>query len=297
MEHTLTLQEVTDERLGPIVKLSDTLTSGQQRCVASNAVSIAQGLMHGGWFRGIYMEDEPIGFIMVAMHAPEIDARDQPAAFLWRFMMARPYQRKGYGAKVLDQVVAMLRERGYRTLYTSCEIGLAESPLDFYLRYGFTDTGEQDDGGEEILRMEVADSGTSRRLYLPAAPRIALVTIWTDDVEPMKRFYRDTMGMAVKTDLGDYVEFESPGVRFAVCKRAVMAEHSEEFRRPGSGQRFELAFPCEKPAQVDEAYETLVAHGAAGIAAPQDMPWGQRTALFADPDGNIHEIFANLDNG
>lgn len=296
MAETLSLQEVTDDKMHALVKLSDTLTPSQQRCVAPNAVSIAQGLMHGGWFRGIYLGDEPIGFVMVALHAPEIAARDQPAAFLWRYMIARPWQRSGYGARVLDEIVAMLRARGYRTFYTSCEIGEADGPLDFYLRYGFTDTGEQDDGGEEILRMELADSGTPRRLYLPAAPRIALVTIWTDEVEPMKRFYRDTLGMAVKNDLGDYVEFESPGVRFAVCKRTVMAEHSEEFRRPGSGQRFELAFPCEQPAHVDEAYETLVANGAAGVAAPQDMPWGQRTALFADPDGNIHEIFASLDN-
>jgi len=24
------------------------------------------------------------------------------------------------------------------------------------------------------------------------------------------------------------------------------------------------------------------------------MPWNQRTAFIADPDGNIHEIFADL---
>ena len=30
------------------------------------------------------------------------------------------------------------------------------------------------------------------------------------------------------------------------------------------------------------------------IKEPQNMPWNQRTALFADPDGNIHEIFAGI---
>jgi hypothetical protein len=25
-----------------------------------------------------------------------------------------------------------------------------------------------------------------------------------------------------------------------------------------------------------------------------DVPWQQRTAMFADPDGNIHEFFADL---
>jgi len=37
-----------------------------------------------------------------------------------------------------------------------------------------------------------------------------------------------------------------------------------------------------------------VAHGAAPVHAPADMPWGQHTAMFADPDGNIHEFFADL---
>ena len=34
--------------------------------------------------------------------------------------------------------------------------------------------------------------------------------------------------------------------------------------------------------------------GARAIHDPEDMPWNQRTALFADPDGNIHEIFADI---
>ncbi|RKD32466.1 hypothetical protein [Thermohalobacter berrensis] len=30
------------------------------------------------------------------------------------------------------------------------------------------------------------------------------------------------------------------------------------------------------------------------IQPPKNMPWNQRTALFSDPDGNIHEIFYDL---
>lgn len=38
----------------------------------------------------------------------------------------------------------------------------------------------------------------------------------------------------------------------------------------------------------------LLANGAVAVQPPDDMPWGQRTAFFADPDGNIHELFADL---
>ena len=294
MKPTPVLREVTDANLREIVQLSDTLTPGQQRCVAPNAVSLAQGMRDGAWFRAIFVDEAAIGFIMIAMHAPEIEARDQPSAFLWRFMIAKPWQRQGYGAAVLAQVRELLRGRGYATFYASCETGEDEGPLDFYLRYGFEDTGTQDEDGERILRMELGTPAASRRLFAPVAPRIALITVWTDEIEPMKRFYRDVLGFPVKNDLGDYVELESSGVRFAICRRTVMAGHSTEFSRPASGQAFELAFPCETPAQVDEAYETLTRNGATAVAPPGDMPWGQRTALLADPDGNIHEIFADL---
>lgn len=126
--------------------------------------------------------------------------------------------------------------------------------------------------------------------------RIALITILTGDVPAMARFYRDVLGFAVETDMGEYVEFTSDGVRFAVCARSIMFEATGDgsFRKPAAGRSFELAFPCASPAAVDEAYAEIVGLGATPIKEPADMPWGQRTAFFADPDGHVHELFADL---
>jgi len=127
-------------------------------------------------------------------------------------------------------------------------------------------------------------------------PRIDLITLWTDDVLRMVGFYRDVLGFTVKQDLGSYVEFESEGVRFSVCERTVMVETLNEgaYREESAGQIVELAFPCDSPEDVDRCYRRLIADGATPVAGPADMPWGQRTAFFADPDGNIHEIFVDL---
>lgn len=57
---------------------------------------------------------------------------------------------------------------------------------------------------------------------------------------------------------------------------------------------FELAFPCENPNDVDESFKKLICKGVISVHEPKDMPWNQRTALFADPDGNIHEIFTEI---
>ncbi len=125
-------------------------------------------------------------------------------------------------------------------------------------------------------------------------PKINLITIWTNNIEKMKTFYNEILSFRIKNDLGEYVEFENQGVRFAICMRSVMHEYSNTFKEKSTGQGFELAFPCESIEEVDDTYKTLMEKGVQGIHEPQNMPWNQRTALFADPDGNIHEIFTEL---
>ena len=124
--------------------------------------------------------------------------------------------------------------------------------------------------------------------------KIDLITIWTSQIEPMKNFYSKILGFTIKEDLGEYIEFDNEGVRFALCNRTVMADYNPAFKQKCSGQAFELAFPCKKPNEVDKSYENLINKGVKGIHEPQDMPWNMRTALFADPDGNIHELFCRL---
>ncbi|WP_340819913.1 VOC family protein [Methanolobus sp. WCC4] len=125
-------------------------------------------------------------------------------------------------------------------------------------------------------------------------PRIDLITIWTDDIAPMTRFYSEVLGFRVGTDLGNYVEFESENVRFAICRREVMYGYSEDYKRKTTGQAFELAFPCRDAEDVDRSYRDIISKGGIPVQEPENMEWEQRTALFSDPDGNIHEIFADL---
>lgn len=54
MSSAAVFREATDDNLREIVRMSDTLTPSQQRCVAPNAVSVAQGLWTGVWFRAIH---------------------------------------------------------------------------------------------------------------------------------------------------------------------------------------------------------------------------------------------------
>ena len=295
----ITLVPITEDNFMAIAKLSKTLTPSQQNCVADNLISIAQaGLSENAWMRGIYLGEAPIGFIMLDLYPDprEFPEKNHRIIYLWRFMIAKEFQGKGYGKKALDMVAKHFGAQGVQILYTSCVKKEADTPYQFYLNYGFTDTGVVE-SDEQVLRyalpLEIIHPINVKPL--PATPKIDLVTLWTDNLQAMKDFYHRILGFYLAQDLGSYVEFENNGCRFALCSRTVMAGLSGEFTQPTKGQRVELAFPCDKPEDVDLAYNQLLEQGVRGVAAPWTTDWGQRAALFADPDGNIHEFFANIE--
>ncbi|GLQ56518.1 extradiol dioxygenase [Devosia nitrariae] len=55
-------------------------------------------------------------------------------------------------------------------------------------------------------------------------------------------------------------------------------------QRPASGHRVEL---CVNVEDADEAVEALKNLGAPVVMAPQNLPWGERSAYVEDPDGNL----------
>lgn len=126
--------------------------------------------------------------------------------------------------------------------------------------------------------------------------RIDMLGIITSRFNEMRDFYKDVMAFKVQLELDNYVEFENDGVRFALSTHAVMAQATgqDSYKQTPQGHSFELAFRSDSPDQVDLDYAEIVEKGATAIRPPEDMPWGQRAAFIADPDGNIHEIFADL---
>ena len=125
---------------------------------------------------------------------------------------------------------------------------------------------------------------------------INIIGIITPQLNAMTHFYNKALGFKIKTQLENFVEFENEGVRFALSTNDVMfkATGDSHYKETKKGHCFELGFEAESPEEVDKTYQTLLKKGAKPVKQPDDMPWGQRTAFFADPDGNVHEIFADL---
>jgi diamine N-acetyltransferase len=145
---TIHLEPVTAETVREVCALSDTLTPEQRTMVVDNALSIAQAYFsEHAWFRAIYADGTPIGFVMLHISSEGDEGVDSPGVYLWRFMIAGPFQGKGYGREAVRLLVQHVRDLGHDELYTSYR-GVEGGPEGFYRACGFVPTGRV--LGEEI---------------------------------------------------------------------------------------------------------------------------------------------------
>lgn len=148
MKNQVEFRKITKNNYEEIINLSYTLTPSQRKSVADNSFSIAEGSVHeNAYYRGVYLNEKPIGFFMLFIpNGTETEEEDKDF-FLWRLMIARDYQYKGYGRQILDRVCIIGLGLGFKELLTSCETH-AEGPLQFYKKYGFIENGKT--YGEEV---------------------------------------------------------------------------------------------------------------------------------------------------
>lgn len=130
-----------------------------------------------------------------------------------------------------------------------------------------------------------------------AIARLEGITVLADDVAKLATFYRDALGLRVDVMEENYVAFGGEGVRFSIFSRIGMSPHTHnhpDYRTQFTGQAFELNFECASADDVNERFSRIVANGGRSIAAPTKKPWGHFAGFFADPEGNIHSLFAVL---
>ena len=105
-----------------------------------------------GLYWAVYDDGTPVGFVMVS---EEVGSSEYIPNFLWKLLIDERYQRRGYGSAALDLIVERLRGRpGVDVLWTSAGRGEG-SPIPFYERYGFEQTGEVVFDDEMLLRLKL----------------------------------------------------------------------------------------------------------------------------------------------
>lgn len=128
-------------------------------------------------------------------------------------------------------------------------------------------------------------------------PVLEGITVLADDVAGLAAFYRDAVDLVPEVVEEQYVAFGGEGIRFAIFSRRGMGPNTHDhadYRTPRTGQAFELNFQCASRGEVDARFALLASRGATPVAEPVETDWGHYTGFFADPEGNIHSLFAVL---
>ena len=103
------------------------------------------GIIASPTFRAIHAGDEPVGFVM--LNDPTLVERpDEPDFSLWRLMIDRAHQGRGYGHAAIERLVEHVRTRpGAQRLLVS-HVKSAERLARFYQSADFHYTGAESDG-------------------------------------------------------------------------------------------------------------------------------------------------------
>jgi catechol 2,3-dioxygenase-like lactoylglutathione lyase family enzyme len=125
---------------------------------------------------------------------------------------------------------------------------------------------------------------------LTAVQQLTYVIILCEDLDRMKAFYRGLFAFEVDSESETGLALRAGSVLLALRKRTRGYD--------GSGLRTDLpgvqiAF-LVSPAEVDLCYDQLVAAGVEILDPPTDQPRGHRTVYFADPEGNMLEVYAEI---
>ncbi len=125
------------------------------------------------------------------------------------------------------------------------------------------------------------------------ATRIDMVGIFVNDLGVMTEFYREALGFEIEWDgKGPYAEAKNSGVRFSMYKRGELPGLlGQAPTYPGGlNGTFELAIDLPRSPDVDVEFARVVQAGGRPVYAPRDEPWGMRSSMIMDPEGNLVEI-------
>lgn len=127
-------------------------------------------------------------------------------------------------------------------------------------------------------------------MSLKAIKTLDYTVIPCRDLAAMRAFYTDVLGLPIAYERHDWIKFQLGQVALALRPRsAPFFESGRDVDRPS----VQLAFLVDDD-QVDTCHQELTALGIPILEPPTDQPWGHRTLYFADPEGNVLELYADV---
>lgn len=159
----LHLEELNDDNIWDVVDLK--VFRAQKSFVADNCFSIVDAYAVRNtpckvFPFGIFKDKKPVGFIMIAYNVAAI--ADEPLEYqkdnyyIWRFMIDKRYQGRGYGREAMQLALDFIRTWPCGVA-DNCTLSYEpenEVAARLYRSFGFEETGDVD-GGEVVAMLKL----------------------------------------------------------------------------------------------------------------------------------------------
>ena len=107
------------------------------------------------------------------------------------------------------------------------------------------------------------------------------VTIWTDDLERLVRFYRDTLRLKLRDYKQGWANFAWGDMRLN------LGLHDQVKGQARDPHRIMISF---RVSDINAEYQRLLAEDVEFIRVPEPEHWGGNVVTFLDPDGNVLQL-------
>ncbi len=114
------------------------------------------------------------------------------------------------------------------------------------------------------------------------ASGVATVWVPVQDMSRAVAFYRDALGLTVKSESNEWSEIDANGLMIGLNAR-------EQTSSAGSAGGAVISF--QPDGELDAEVEAMKDHGVTFTGDISEHPWG-RIAPFTDPDGNDLQLYA-----
>ncbi|MEU1622095.1 VOC family protein [Streptomyces sp. NPDC005722] len=114
------------------------------------------------------------------------------------------------------------------------------------------------------------------------------IRIITSDVARLVAFYERATGVRATWATEDFAELTTAGATLAIAGTRTVPLFAPGSARPADNHSVITEFLVD---DVDRVHQNLTGFVTDVVAGPTTMPWGNRSLLFRDPDGNLVNFF------
>ncbi|CAI8872314.1 VOC family protein [Chryseobacterium sp. IT-36CA2] len=118
--------------------------------------------------------------------------------------------------------------------------------------------------------------------------KLTSLRIISKDIKAAVEFYEKISGITARWYTEDFAEFSTNSITIAIGSAKTMQMFSEGLTDFAGTKSTIIEFLVKN---VDEEYERIKSIASEIIQEPTTMPWGNRSLLFCDPDGNMINFF------